>query len=84
MVAGAETLMTSLWNVNDETTHELMKGYSEILSGEGRAHALREAMEAMRAQHPHPYYWAPFIAMGSGAPLRGLMSLRAATQHVTP
>jgi CHAT domain-containing protein len=27
VVAGAETVVTSLWKVNDETTRELMVGY---------------------------------------------------------
>jgi CHAT domain-containing protein len=74
-VAGAETVVTSLWNIDDETTHplmDLMEGYYQrLLQGQGRAHALREAMEAVRAEHPHPYYWAPFIVVGNGAPLRG-------------
>jgi CHAT domain-containing protein/tetratricopeptide (TPR) repeat protein len=72
-VAGAETVVTSLWRVNDDTTQELMKDYyQQLLSGQGRAHALREAMEVVRAHHPHPYYWAPFIVVGNSAPLRGL------------
>jgi tetratricopeptide (TPR) repeat protein len=84
-VAGAETLVTSLWKVNDETTHELMKGYYQrLLGGAGRAHALREAMEGVRMQHPHPYYWAPFIVVGNGASLRGLAPSRAATPRPKP
>jgi CHAT domain-containing protein len=71
VVAGAETVVTSLWKVNDETTGELMKAYYQhLLAGEGRATALREAMKELRKQKPHPYYWAPFIAVGSNAPLR--------------
>jgi CHAT domain-containing protein/tetratricopeptide (TPR) repeat protein len=74
VVAGAETVVTSLWKVNDETTGALMKGYyRQLLAGQGRATALREAMKALRKKKPHPYYWAPFIAIGQDAPLRGLV-----------
>jgi CHAT domain-containing protein len=73
VMAGAETVVTSLWKVNDATTGGLMEGYyQQLLAGQGRATALREAMKALREKQPHPYYWAPFIATGSNMPLRGL------------
>jgi len=73
VVAGAETVVMSLWKVNDETTRTLMEGYyRNLLAGQGRAMALREAMRALRTTQPHPHYWAPFIALGRDAPLRAL------------
>jgi CHAT domain-containing protein/Tfp pilus assembly protein PilF len=73
VAAGAETVVTSLWKVNDETTRELMEGYYErLLAGKGRATALREAMKALRQKQPHPHHWAPFIVIGQDAPLRQL------------
>jgi CHAT domain-containing protein len=73
VAAGAETVVTSLWKVNDETTVELMEGYYErLLAGQGRATAMREAMKALRQKQPHPHHWAPFIVIGQDAPLRGL------------
>ncbi|HLL52643.1 MAG TPA: CHAT domain-containing tetratricopeptide repeat protein, partial [Myxococcaceae bacterium] len=75
IVAGAETLVMSLWKVNDETTLTLMEGYyRNLLDGKGRVAALREAMLGLRAKQPHPHFWAPFIALGRDAPLRGLAS----------
>jgi CHAT domain-containing protein/uncharacterized protein HemY len=71
LVAGAETVVMSLWKVNDETTRELMENYyRNLLAGQGRATALREAMRALRLTQAHPHYWAPFIAMGRETPLR--------------
>jgi CHAT domain-containing protein len=71
MVAGAETVVMSLWKVNDETTRALMEGYyHHLLAGQGRATALREAMRELRRTQPHPHDWAPFIAMGRDTPLR--------------
>ncbi|WP_233583418.1 CHAT domain-containing tetratricopeptide repeat protein [Corallococcus sp. CA053C] len=71
LVAGAETVVMSLWKVDDRTTSTLMEAYyRQLLAGQGRATALREAMLELRRTFPHPYYWAPFIAMGRDAPLR--------------
>ncbi|SEU36200.1 CHAT domain-containing protein [Stigmatella erecta] len=71
--AGAETVLVSLWKVNDNSTHLLMAlYYRHLLAGQGRASAMREAMQEMRATHPHPHAWAPFIALGSDAPLRAI------------
>ncbi|MBN8227997.1 CHAT domain-containing protein [Corallococcus macrosporus] len=73
LVAGAETVVTSLWKVEDGTTSRLMGlYYRHLLEGRGRGEALREAMRALREQRPHPYYWAPFIVVGRDAPLQGL------------
>ncbi|WP_309895498.1 CHAT domain-containing tetratricopeptide repeat protein [Archangium sp.] len=73
IAAGAETVVMSLWKVNDETTRVLMESYyRNLLAGQGRAAALREAMLALRQTRPHPHYWAPFIALGQDAPLRSL------------
>jgi CHAT domain-containing protein len=72
-VAGAQTVVMSLWKVNDETTRELMVDYyRRLLTGLGRAAALDEAMRALREKRPHPYYWAPFAAIGADSPLEGL------------
>ncbi|KFA87324.1 hypothetical protein Q664_48675 [Archangium violaceum Cb vi76] len=73
VVAGAETVVMSLWKVNDETTQALMERYyRNLLEGQGRATALREAMRSLRLSEVHPHYWAPFIAVGSDAPLRAI------------
>jgi CHAT domain-containing protein len=79
VVAGAETVVISLWKVNDDTTRQLMEAYyRNLIAGQGRATALREAMRTLRATQPHPHYWAPFIALGRDAPLSALAPLPAA------
>ncbi len=76
VVAGAETVVMSLWKVNDGTTGTLMEAYyRNLLAGQGRAAALREAMRSFRQREPHPHYWAPFIAVGRDAPLLALTPL---------
>lgn len=60
--AGARNVVTSLWEVNDRTTAELMNGfYGRIEAGERYVDALREAKLAMlQSASRKPYYWAPF------------------------
>jgi CHAT domain-containing protein len=76
MVAGAETLVTSLWQVNDATTGKLMELYYQKLlkKKKGRLEGMQEAMKEMRTKYPHPYYWAPFLVIGRDGPLRPLVA----------
>jgi CHAT domain-containing protein len=70
VLAGAKTLVMSLWKVPDEPTRELMEDfYSRLLVGEGRAEALRQAQLAMKAKYPSPFYWGAFICQGDPSPL---------------
>ena len=63
--AGAATLVASLWLVQDETTSRMMEAwYARLSNGAGRCAALRNAQLALKEQHPHPYYWAPFVLIG--------------------
>ncbi|MDI3288615.1 CHAT domain-containing tetratricopeptide repeat protein [Polyangium sp. 15x6] len=71
-MAGAETQVMSLWQVDDEATSELMTAYyAGLAAGGGRSEALRAAQIAVGEKHPHPYYWASFIVSGNGAALDG-------------
>lgn len=74
VIAGAETLVMSLWQVDDKATRELMTGYYQRLrQGEGRSEALRQVqLKMLRSErHSHPYYWASFVPTGNWAPLAG-------------
>jgi len=70
VLAGAKTLIMSLWKVADKQTQELMVGvYRRILSGQHRAEALRKAQLDIRKKYPKPYYWGAFICQGNSSPL---------------
>jgi hypothetical protein len=70
VLAGAKTLVMSLWKVPDEPTCELMEDfYRRLLAGEGRAEALRQAQLALKAKYPDPFYWGAFICQGDPSPL---------------
>ncbi len=66
MYAGAPTVVASLWSVSDESTAMLMKSfYGHMKEGESAGSALRHAQVELMEKYPHPFYWAPFILMGS-------------------
>ena len=70
-LAGAETLVMSLWPVSDYVTREMMTAYyARPQEGLGRGDALRQAQLAMlaRPDRRHPFYWASFIQAGDWAP----------------
>jgi CHAT domain-containing protein/tetratricopeptide (TPR) repeat protein len=70
VLAGAKTLVMSLWKVPDEPTRQLMEDfYRRLLAGEGRAEALRQAQLALKAKYPHPFHWGAFICQGDPSPL---------------
>lgn len=70
LLAGAKTLLISLWKVPDEETQELMVDfYGRILSGQSRTDALREAQLTMKAKYPDPSCWGAFICQGNPGPL---------------
>jgi CHAT domain-containing protein len=73
-LAGAETLVMSLWPVSDYVTREMMTNYyGGLKHGLGRGEALRQAQLAMlkRKGREHPFYWASFIQSGEWANLDG-------------
>jgi CHAT domain-containing protein len=70
VLAGAKTLVMSLWNVPDEETKDLMIDfYARVLRGESRADALRNAQLKIKSTCPDPFYWGAFICQGDPGPL---------------
>jgi CHAT domain-containing protein len=72
LIAGAEALLMTLWQVDDAATRDLVVAYYRRLSeGAGRAEALRDAQLTL-VDNPalsHPYYWASFIPLGEWTPM---------------
>ena len=65
--AGAEQLVVSLWNVHDASAARLMDVfYAGLTTGAGPhpAAALRHAQRQAASAGQHPYFWAPFVAIG--------------------
>ncbi len=71
-LAGAESLLMSLWTVSDEGTMELMiKYYQRLLQNQGRSEAWRQTqLEMLNSQeYQHPYFWAAFVPVGEWTPM---------------
>jgi CHAT domain-containing protein len=71
-VAGARTVIMSLWSVEDRSAMEWMRSLYEghFRQGLNTADAVREASLTVlrkrraRGQSVHPFYWAGFVASG--------------------
>ena len=65
IVAGAPSVVVSLWKVPDEATAFLMEQfYQNLQQGSDKAQALRQAMLATRSRYPDPLDWAAFTLIG--------------------
>jgi CHAT domain-containing protein len=77
LIAGAESVMASLWTVNDESTRKFFEhfyGMAFAGSNSSTIHmtmstvdldvALASAQRRIRSEYPDPHYWAPFILIG--------------------
>ena len=68
LVAGANALSVSLWQVADESTMEFMVGMYRLVRDAGMRYD--EAMTAMKRSfikgkiYSQPFYWAPFVYYG--------------------
>jgi CHAT domain-containing protein len=75
-VAGAKTLIMSLWKVDDQATQELMVAFYKHWLGEAapgspnptrqttKRAAFLKAQKELKAKYPNPYYWGPFVLVG--------------------
>lgn len=72
-VAGAKSIVSSLWKVDDLATKEIMvKFYEHLAEGMGKADALAEAKRWYRRTYPNEpaSKWAAFILIGDNEPVR--------------
>ncbi|MBE9210703.1 tetratricopeptide repeat protein [Nostoc sp. LEGE 06077] len=71
LIAGSQSQVLSLWQVDDAATKDLMvKYYQNLQAGKGRHEALRTAQLDLLKEHEHPYFWAAFVPSGNWTPLR--------------
>lgn len=72
--AGAQSVIMSLWSVNDELSVKIMTGfYKGLKKGQLKDEALRNAKLAFLKksgfEKKHPYYWAGFVGYGDMEPI---------------
>ena len=71
LMAGARTVVTSLYRVPDGQTKEVMTDfYRALASGKSKIEALSEAQNSARTRRQsthgaaHPFYWGSFVLVG--------------------
>ncbi len=65
MVAGARTLIMSMFKVNDEATQKLMvKFYQKWLETGNKRESFVEAKKELRNEYKDPIFWGAFIMIG--------------------
>jgi CHAT domain-containing protein/predicted negative regulator of RcsB-dependent stress response len=67
LFAGSQSVLASLWEVNDRSTLRLMTSFYSHLAKTDGAAALAAAQKDLArpgGRYRHPYYWAPFVLVG--------------------
>ncbi|PQA56361.1 CHAT domain-containing protein [Siphonobacter curvatus] len=65
LLAGAHSVLMSLWKINDAITVEFMKSfYTHWLNGSSKPEALRQAQAHLRSKYPEPNFWGAFVLIG--------------------
>lgn len=63
--AGAGSIMTSLWKVDDNATKDFMiRFYQQNLQTKDKQAAFQSAQKAIKEKYKHPYFWGAFVMMG--------------------
>ena len=63
-MAGVETIVMSLWKVQDDATSLLMtQFYAYLTNGNEKHQALWKAMMDVKEKYKDPYYWAGFVML---------------------
>ena len=63
--AGAQSVLMSLWKVDDKATQELMSGfYQQWLTTGNKQSSFRDIQLKIRDRFSHPYYWGAFVMVG--------------------
>ena len=67
--AGAKSIVTTLWSVNDKSTMQIMENfYRQLKNGASKDEALWKAKQAYldksNKNQAHPYFWSAFIPIG--------------------
>lgn len=64
--AGAGSIMTSLWKVDDNATKDFMiVFYQQYLKTKNKSAAFIAAQKAIKEKYSYPFFWGAFVMMGN-------------------
>ena len=64
LIAGAKSIIMSLWNVSDDATMELMtQFYSNFAKSGNKSTAFYEALKQLKLKYKQPFYWSAFVML---------------------
>ncbi len=65
LIAGAQSIVMSLWRVDDTATQKLMQYfYERWTGGSDKYTAFIQALRSFKEEYPEPYYWGGFVMAG--------------------
>jgi CHAT domain-containing protein/Flp pilus assembly protein TadD len=65
-VAGARSVIMSLWQVSDEATQQLMSSFYRNLAASGnKQDAFLKAQKEIKTKFKEPFYWGAFVLVGN-------------------
>ena len=72
--AGSQSVLMSLWSVDDcITANQIKSFYKKLINGNTKSEALRFAkinhLNSTKKDKLHPYYWSPFVIIGNDDPV---------------
>lgn len=75
--AGAKSIFTTLWSVNDQATYRIVEGfYKQLKAGKTKDEALHLAkvdfIESSNNLTAHPFLWSPYVLVGDMSPIEAL------------
>ncbi len=64
LIAGAKSIIMSLWSVSDDATMELMKLFYGTYAKTGnKFQAFTEAQKSLKVKYKDPFYWSAFVML---------------------
>jgi CHAT domain-containing protein len=64
LIAGAKSIIMSLWSVSDEATMQLMTYfYTNYIKTGNKAQAFTDAVKQLKVKYREPFYWSAFVML---------------------